>query len=89
MTRPGGPKCGVEAATSTGYGARAVLRRVSNRCARRIGLRREGDTVVRISDTGFGPSDDFCTLWHFFDLLPGGVGEWSSTAKKSSCCSGA
>ena len=86
MTRPGGPKCGVEAATSTGDGARAVLRRVAPGVSV---FRREGDTVVRISDTGFGPSDDFCTLWHFFDLLPGGVGEWSSTAKKSSCCSGA
>ena len=28
--------------------------------------------IVRVSDTSFSPGDDFCTLWHFFDLLPGG-----------------
>ncbi|TLZ15272.1 MAG: DUF899 domain-containing protein, partial [Gammaproteobacteria bacterium] len=39
-------------------------------------FRREGHTIMRVSDTGFSPSDDFCTLWHFFDLLPGGIGEW-------------
>lgn len=52
-------------------------------------FRRENATLLRVSDTGFRPGDDFCTLWHFFDLLPGGVGEWPSTAKKTSCCSGA
>jgi predicted dithiol-disulfide oxidoreductase (DUF899 family) len=50
-------------------------------------FRREGDSIVRVSDTGFSPGDDFCTLWHFFDLLPGGVGERPDTSKKSSCCS--
>ena len=39
-------------------------------------FRREGDGILRVSDTGFSPGDDFCTLWHFFDLLPGGIGEW-------------
>jgi predicted dithiol-disulfide oxidoreductase (DUF899 family) len=39
-------------------------------------FRHESNTIMRVSDTGFSPSDDFCTLWHFFDLLPGGVGEW-------------
>ena len=51
-------------------------------------FRREGDTIVRVSDTGFSPGDDFCALWHFFDLLPGGVGEWPGTQKKASCCAG-
>ncbi len=32
--------------------------------------------LVRISDTGFGPGDDFCVVWHFLDLLPGGAGGW-------------
>jgi predicted dithiol-disulfide oxidoreductase (DUF899 family) len=41
-------------------------------------FRRDGDTLLRVSDTGFSPGDDFCTLWHFFDLLPGGVGERSA-----------
>ncbi len=49
-------------------------------------FRREGKTILRVSDTGFSPGDDFCTLWHFFDLLPGGVGEWPAASKKSPCC---
>ncbi|WP_267225582.1 DUF899 family protein [Dyella silvae] len=49
-------------------------------------FRREGDAIVRVSDTGFSPSDDFCTLWHFFDLLPGGIGEEPRAAAKPSCC---
>ncbi len=49
-------------------------------------FRREGKTILRVSDTGFSPGDDFCTLWHFFDLLPGGVGEWPAASKKPPCC---
>jgi predicted dithiol-disulfide oxidoreductase (DUF899 family) len=49
-------------------------------------LRRDGGHIVRVSNTGFSPGDDFCTLWHFFDLLPGGVGNWPGAPKKSSCC---
>jgi len=48
-------------------------------------FRREGANILRVSDTGFSPGDDFCTLWHFFDLLPGGVGEWPAAAKKPAC----
>jgi len=51
-------------------------------------FRREGDIIVRVSDTSFSPGDDFCTLWHLFDLLPGGVGEWPGPSKKLSCCPG-
>jgi predicted dithiol-disulfide oxidoreductase (DUF899 family) len=51
-------------------------------------FRREGELITRVSDTGFNPSDDFCTLWHFFDLLPGGVGDWQVATKKSACCAG-
>jgi predicted dithiol-disulfide oxidoreductase (DUF899 family) len=50
-------------------------------------FRREGDAITRVSDTGFSPGDDFCSLWHFFDMLPGGVGDWPRVAKKPSCCS--
>lgn len=49
-------------------------------------FRREGDAIVRVSSTGFSPGDDFCTLWHFFDLLPGSVGELQVAQKKPSCC---
>jgi predicted dithiol-disulfide oxidoreductase (DUF899 family) len=51
-------------------------------------FRRDGDAIMRVSDTGFSPGDDFCAIWHFFDMLPGGVGEWPGPVKKSSCCSG-
>lgn len=49
-------------------------------------FKRDGDAILRVSNTGFSPGDDFCILWHFFDMLPGGVGERSSPETKSSCC---
>jgi predicted dithiol-disulfide oxidoreductase (DUF899 family) len=39
-------------------------------------FKRDGGRVLRVSDTGLGPGDDFCSLWHFFDLLPEGSGDW-------------
>lgn len=45
-------------------------------------FKREGDSILRVSDTQFRPGDDFCTLWHFFDLLPGGAGDWSAAPKR-------
>ena len=38
--------------------------------------KREDGTVVRIAHRPFGPGDDFCSVWHVFDLLAGGAGEW-------------
>lgn len=32
--------------------------------------------VVRVSDTTLGPGDDFCSVWHLFDLIPEGHGGW-------------
>ena len=40
-------------------------------------FRREGDRISRVADTGFQPNDDFCAVWHFLDLLPGGAEGWS------------
>jgi len=40
-------------------------------------FRREGDGIRRVSDAPWSPGDDFCTLWHFFDLLPEGAADWS------------
>ena len=51
-------------------------------------FRREAGVIARVSNTGFSPGDDFCTLWHFFDLLPGGIGTTPVVAKSSSCCAG-
>jgi predicted dithiol-disulfide oxidoreductase (DUF899 family) len=39
-------------------------------------FRRDGNRILRVSDSGFAPGDDFCALWHVFDLLPGGAGDW-------------
>lgn len=27
--------------------------------------------ISRVSKTFFGPGDDYCSVWHFFDMLPG------------------
>jgi predicted dithiol-disulfide oxidoreductase (DUF899 family) len=50
-------------------------------------FKRNGGTIARVSDTSFSPGDDYCTLWHFFDLLPGGVGNWPGAPSKPACCS--
>jgi predicted dithiol-disulfide oxidoreductase (DUF899 family) len=39
-------------------------------------LRKEASRILRVSDTAFNPGDDFCALWHMFDLLPGGAKDW-------------
>lgn len=40
-------------------------------------FRRHGAAIQRVSDAPLSPGDDFCTLWHFFDLLPEGAAGWS------------
>jgi predicted dithiol-disulfide oxidoreductase (DUF899 family) len=40
-------------------------------------FKREGSAILRVSDAAWSPGDDFCTLWHFFDLLPEGAAGWS------------
>jgi len=39
-------------------------------------FRKDGDKVLRVSDTAFGPHDDFNAAWHLFDLFPEGKGDW-------------
>ncbi|HET6307725.1 MAG TPA: DUF899 family protein [Rhodopila sp.] len=39
-------------------------------------FRRDGGRVLRVSDAALGPGDDFCTVWHIFDLLPEGAAGW-------------
>jgi hypothetical protein len=34
------------------------------------------DRIVRVSDAGSRPGDDFCALWHVLDLLPDGPAGW-------------
>jgi predicted dithiol-disulfide oxidoreductase (DUF899 family) len=40
-------------------------------------FKRAGPKILRVSDAAWSPGDDFCTLWHFFDLLPEGAAGWS------------
>lgn len=37
---------------------------------------RDGGKVLRVSNTQFSPGDDFCGVWHLFDLLPEGPAGW-------------
>ncbi len=32
--------------------------------------------IFRVSKDEFGPGDEYCIVWHFFDLLPGGSKGW-------------
>jgi predicted dithiol-disulfide oxidoreductase (DUF899 family) len=39
-------------------------------------FRKDGDRIVRVSDTPLGPGDVFCAAWHIFGLLPAGADGW-------------
>ncbi len=39
-------------------------------------FRRDAERLLRVADTGFEPGDDFCPLWHLFDMLPEGAAGW-------------
>jgi predicted dithiol-disulfide oxidoreductase (DUF899 family) len=39
-------------------------------------FRLDGARILRTGDTSFHPSDDFCSLYHLFDLLPEGADGW-------------
>jgi predicted dithiol-disulfide oxidoreductase (DUF899 family) len=39
-------------------------------------FKRRNGRVLRVADTAFSPHDDFCSVWHFFDLIPEGVDGW-------------
>jgi predicted dithiol-disulfide oxidoreductase (DUF899 family) len=39
-------------------------------------FRRDGGRIFRVSDALFDDGDDFCAVWHIFDLLPGGAAGW-------------
>lgn len=44
-------------------------------------FRKQNGRIVRVSDQGLGPYDDFCSVWHFFDMMPGGAGDWAPQYK--------
>ncbi|MEO8399815.1 MAG: DUF899 family protein [Ignavibacteriaceae bacterium] len=33
--------------------------------------------ILHYSNEEFGPGDDYCSLWHFFELLPNGSDGWA------------
>jgi predicted dithiol-disulfide oxidoreductase (DUF899 family) len=35
-----------------------------------------GGKMYRVSRAEFGPCDNFCPVWHFFELLPEGIDGW-------------
>ncbi len=41
-------------------------------------FKKEGGKILRVSDADLGPYDDFCSVWHFFAMLPEGVGGWEA-----------
>ncbi len=44
-------------------------------------FKRKGTQIVRVSDTQLGPGDDFCSVWHLFDLIPEGPAGWQPKYK--------
>jgi predicted dithiol-disulfide oxidoreductase (DUF899 family) len=44
-------------------------------------FKRQDGKLVRVADTSFAPGDDFCSVWHFFDLIPEGAAEWQPKYK--------
>ncbi|MCF6136702.1 DUF899 family protein [Pseudalkalibacillus berkeleyi] len=41
----------------------------------------ENGKIYHYANTPLGPGDDFCSVWHLFDLLPNGVSDYKPTRK--------
>ncbi len=40
-------------------------------------FRKEADgTITHVTKDFFGPGDDYCSIWHLFDLLPSASDDW-------------
>jgi predicted dithiol-disulfide oxidoreductase (DUF899 family) len=44
-------------------------------------FKRDSAKIKRVADTSFSPGDDFCSVWHFFDLIPEGAASWTPKFK--------
>jgi predicted dithiol-disulfide oxidoreductase (DUF899 family) len=44
-------------------------------------FKKKAGAIVRVSDQQLGPYDDFCAVWHFFDMLPEGASDWAPQYK--------
>ena len=36
------------------------------------------DSITRVASDFLGPGDSYCSVWHLFDLLHDGVGDWEA-----------
>jgi predicted dithiol-disulfide oxidoreductase (DUF899 family) len=43
-------------------------------------FKKEG-SILRAAKDSFGPRDEYCSVWHLFDLLPRGAGVWQPKFK--------
>jgi predicted dithiol-disulfide oxidoreductase (DUF899 family) len=41
-------------------------------------FQKDGEKIIRVSADGFQPNDDFCPVWHFFEMLPEGADGWQA-----------
>ena len=57
--------------------------RKGNVCPGFTTFRKNGKRIERVASRYFGPGDDFCSVWHFFDLLAGGAKDWHPKFKYS------
>ena len=39
-------------------------------------FRKKAGKILHLVDTSAGPGDDFCVVWHLFDLIPEGPAGW-------------
>ncbi|HEY2710648.1 MAG TPA: DUF899 family protein [Caulobacteraceae bacterium] len=44
-------------------------------------FQKRGEAIVRVSDAELGEYDDFCSVWHFLDLLPERSAGWEPQAR--------
>jgi predicted dithiol-disulfide oxidoreductase (DUF899 family) len=89
VTSPDDPQTQAEFAGSRGWRFRMVSHQGTD-FAERMGYRRDGGgwlpgisvfrrdgaRILRVSDQRLGPGDDFCSVWHFFDMIPEGAAGW-------------
>ena len=56
------------------FAARMGYATEEGRCLPGISIfQRRGEHIVRVNDASSRPHDDFCAVWHLFDLLPAGA----------------
>ena len=62
---------------SSAFAVRMGYAAPDGRCRPGISVfQRRADGLFRVTDTSSCPHDDFCAIWHLFDLLPGGASAW-------------